>query len=285
MNISVNHLSFRYSRKRPLVLEDFSVSLEAGSIYGLLGPNGAGKSTLLYLIAGFLTPSSGDVSYCNVNTRLRLPSVVADIFLVPEEVDLPGVGLEEYIKLQASFYPHFSPDTLSRCLEAFGISVPGKLNSLSMGQKKKVFLSFALACHTPVLLLDEPTNGLDIPGKAAFRSLVASEMTDDRTIIISTHQVRDLDRLLDRVLIMDNRQLILNSSVFNIQRKIRFAPNIYPCPADALYAIPSPGGFDAMYLNTADSLEEETEVNLELLFDFALRDRRHLSEIFSGNND
>lgn len=277
MILSINHVNFSYGRKRPPVLTDFTMDLEQGGIYGLLGPNGAGKSTLLYLIAGLLTPGSGQVSFDGFDTRRRLPHVLADIFLVPEEVTLPRMNLEKFISLNAPFYPNFNRDTLDRCLDRFGISEPQRIDSLSMGQKKKLFLSFALACRTRVLLLDEPTNGLDIPGKASFRSLVAEEITDERIIIISTHQVRDLDKLLDKVIIMDAHRLILNQGIANVQAHLRFAEGIYPCPENALHAIPTPGGFDAMFLNEEGV---DTEVNLELLFDFALHKRDLLSEIF-----
>ena len=85
-----------------------------------------------------------------------------------------------------------------------------------MGQKKKVFMSFALATGTRFLLMDEPTNGLDIPSKSQFRKVIANNMTEDRTLIISTHQVHDVESLLDHIIIMNQSQLLLDASISNI---------------------------------------------------------------------
>lgn len=281
MNLQITDISFRYGRRRPPVLRDFSLDISLGGVYGLLGPNGAGKSTLLYLIAGALTPENGAISYDSVSTRRRLPQTLSNIFLVPEEVALPAMSLDKFVALNAPFYPDFDRDLLHHALDVFGIKDIERIDSLSMGQKKKVFLSFAFACRTLVLLLDEPTNGLDIPGKAAFRSLVAEVMTDDRIFIISTHQVRDLDRILDHVLIMDAQSLKFSRSIPEIQDHITFLSGVRVVPPGALAAIPTVGGFDAM---VASEGEGDTEVNLELLFDAVLKNSDAVNILFNHNS-
>lgn len=279
MNLRLNQLSFRYSRRKPMVLDGISMDFSEGGICGLLGPNGAGKSTLLYLIAGVLKPTSGTVSFNGVRTCLRHPDVLAQIYLVPEEPMLPKMSLSEFISLNAPFYPEFSIDIMKEALKEFDMFEPDRLDSLSMGQKKKIVLSFALACRTPVLLMDEPTNGLDIPGKASFRRLIARHASDDRLFLISTHQVRDLDQLLDRIMIMDTHRFILNESVAHLQQKLSFGRNLRQVPQDALYALPSLGGFDVVTPNTDDV---ETDVNLEILFETALKKSRDLDNILKG---
>lgn len=276
--LKVNNLTFSYSRRKPPVIDRFNLELEPGGIYGLLGLNGTGKSTLLYLICGLLTPKSGEVTYKGVNTRLRRTSTLNDIFIVPEEFTLPPISLADYVKCNSGFYPKFSQEDLERHLAKFDMPSDINLGALSMGQKKKAFMCFALACNTSLLLMDEPTNGLDIPGKNSFRSFVASVADDDRTIVISTHQVRDIDTILDHIIIMDKRGTLLNESVAEINRRLLFTTTDNPAVAqEALYAIPSLGGYSVVLPNRGT---DETDINLETLFELALHRPESLSEIF-----
>lgn len=268
MKLQIENLSFRYTRRRPEVLQDVNLTFDTGGVVGLLGPNGAGKSTLLYLIAGALTPSKGSVIYDGIRTRLRRPNVLSSIYLVAEEAGLPRMSLDEYVSLYSRFYPEFDRSIMEMSLKEFDMFEPRRLDSLSMGQKKKILLSFAFACNTPIVLLDEPTNGLDIPGKAAFRRLVARLATDDRLFLISTHQVRDLDTILDRVLIMNERRFLLNETIASLQENFRFISGASEAPADAIYALPSLSGVDYMAANEDAS---DTDVNLELLFEATLK--------------
>ena len=262
--IEVNNISFKYAGQKGLVFDDFSLTLEQNNIYGLLGKNGTGKSTLLYLISGLLRPKKGSVAFDGVETRLRRPESLSEIFIVPEEFDLPSMSLEQYVKINEPFYPRFSREVLVNCLKDFELTADLKLSALSMGQKKKVFMSFALAANTRLLLMDEPTNGLDIPSKSQFRKVVAQYMTEDRTLIISTHQVHDVESLLDHILILTPQKLLLDAPVAEITEKYVFE---YRTPAemdDVLYAEPSLQGNAVIAPRKADSAE--TQINLELLF-------------------
>lgn len=264
--IAIENLTFSYRRKGNPVFSDLSLRIVEGGIYGLIGKNGTGKSTLLYLIAGLLTPKKGKILYNDVNTRMRLPDTLADIFIVPEEFNLPAMPLKSFIDSNAPFYPKFSRDDLVRNLSTFGMDIDAHLGALSMGQKKKIFMSFALACNTSLLLMDEPTNGLDIPSKANFRQFIAQSMNEHRTIIISTHQVRDIDRLLDHVIITENGKILLNESVADILSKLNFFTTSDPEIIDsALYSRPCLQGFEVV---TTGSDEIETELNLETLFEY-----------------
>lgn len=282
--LNIQNLSFRYPRRSQAVLDDFSLKIDNGGIYGLLGPNGAGKSTLLYLISGLLTPKTGEVKFSGVNTRLRLPETLNDIFIVPEELTLPAVKLDSYVKMNAPFYPRFSYEDLQRHLATFEVGdiARYKLSSLSMGQKKKIFMSFALACNTSLLLMDEPTNGLDIPGKAAFRRFIASSASDDKIIVISTHQVRDIDRILDHVIIMDEHRLLLNESINAITDRLAFlATADKDLIARALVAQPGIGGAQIVIENDGSL---DTEVNLESLFELATTRRDIINALFNRQN-
>lgn len=231
-------------------------------------------------MAGLLTPDSGSVLFDGVNTRSRLPQTMASIFIVPEELTLPELPLRDFVAINAPFYPKFSYDDLRSHLATFEIDadMPYKLTSLSMGQRKKVFMSFALACNTPLVLMDEPTNGLDIPGKMAFRRFIAANAGEDRTIIISTHQVRDIDTLLDHVLIIDSERVLLDASTAEIGRNLAFVHTADPAViARALYSQPSVGGVSAVLSNDGSY---DTEINLECLFELASTRPDELAAIF-----
>lgn len=265
--IEINHLTYKYQGSKHLVFDDFNLSLEGNKICGLLGKNGTGKSTLLYLISGLLRPTKGTVMLNGRRSFDRSPEMLEDLFLVPEEYDLPAMNLREYVKVNSVFYPRFSKEILYNSLRDFEIAPDVDLKALSMGQKKKVFMSFALATGTRLILMDEPTNGLDIPSKSLFRKVVAKYMTDDRMMIISTHQVHDIESLLDHIIIIDQSEVLLNSSVSDITARYCFRaiseqdaqkPNV-------VYTEPSLMGLAAILRRQPD--EEETQLNLELLFD------------------
>lgn len=276
--LQVENISFSYRRGKKEILHDFSLSLEKGRAYGLLGKNGAGKSTLLYLMSGLLTPKKGKVMYHHTDVRHRLPITLQDMFLVPEEFELPPISLVSYVELNSPFYPRFSKEDMVKYLHYFEMEINQDLGALSMGQKKKVFMSFALATNTSLLIMDEPTNGLDIPGKSQFRKFIASGMSDDRTIIISTHQVRDIDKILDHVVIMDNSRVLLDESTAAICNKLLFLESDNrELAKEALYTIPSVQGNLLMLPNTES---EETEINLELLFGATLAAPQKMAEMF-----
>lgn len=281
--IKVENLSFTYPKSKHMVLHDFSFSLEAGRGYGLLGRNGAGKSTLLYLMTGLLTPKKGKIMYHDINVRSRLPMTLQDMFLVPEEFELPSISLKKYIDLNAPFYPNFSKEDMYKYLHCFEMDMDVNLGALSMGQKKKVFMSFALATNTSLLLMDEPTNGLDIPGKSQFRKFMASGMTDNKTIVISTHQIRDIDKMLDSVMIMDESRVLLNESTVHICEKLCFKESDDRSLIDkALFAVPSLHGNSLLLLNEHN---EDSDINIELLFNAILAQPQKIANLFHAQEE
>ena len=265
MTIDIQNLGFRYPGMKSPVFSDFSMQLTANNIYGLLGKNGTGKSTLLYIISGLLHPQGGTVTIDGVAPGRRLPSTLEEIFIVPEEYELPSMTLDEYVRINEPFYPRFSREVLRKCLEDFELTTDLHLNALSMGQKKKVYMSFALAAGTRLLLMDEPTNGLDIPAKAQFRRVEANYMSDDRMLLISTHQVHDVETLLDHILILSQSQLLLDTPVSDICQRYCFA---HRSPGEdisgVLYSEPTIQGNAVVTLRSDDMVE--TPLDLELLF-------------------
>lgn len=263
--IQVNNLSFHYQGVKRNVFSDFNMTLKENNIYGLLGKNGTGKSTLLYLISGLLRQQQGTILIDGISSCERRPDVLRDIFIVTEEFFLPNVSLDVYVKMNRPFYPNFSQEVLDRCLQDFELPLSLNLNELSMGQKKKAYMSFALATGTKYLFMDEPTNGLDIPSKSQFRKVIANNMTDERMLIISTHQVHDIESLLDHIVILNQNNLLLDASVADICEDYSFE---YRTPAEmddtVLYAEPTLQGNAVIAKRKAGS--RETQMNLELLF-------------------
>lgn len=277
--IEIKNLTFSYSRKSAPVLYDFSIGINRGKVTGLLGRNGAGKSTLLYLIAGLLTPEEGEVLFNGINTRDRNPETLQDIFIVPEEFDLPSIPLMEYVKYNAPLYPRFSYDDLTKYLEMFDMDSSLNLGALSMGQKKKVYMAFALATNTSLLLMDEPTNGLDIPSKSQFRKFIASGMNDDRNIIISTHQVRDIDQLLDHIILINDNEILLNHDTNEITDKFIFKTTDNPqVISTALFSQFSMQGSSVILANNDGT---DSELNLETLFNLSIENPQIIKDYFN----
>ena len=274
--ITLKELSFSYSRKKE-VLDRINLEVGSGHICGLLGKNGEGKTTLLNLLSGQIFPDQGSCLVLEEIPSERNARFLQQIFLLPEEISMPEVTAIEYIKMYAAFYPTFRDDICKACVESFEINLSDRLSKMSQGQRKKVAITLALAAHTPLLLMDEPTNGLDIPSKATFRRLVASLIDDNQTVIISTHQVRDLESLIDTVLILDQRQILLNKTLNEIGEKLYFGPLL---PEEkALYSEPTPQGTIGV---TAREDKEETPVSLELLFNAAITYPKEIQRIMNS---
>ena len=274
--ITLKELSFSYSRKKE-VLDRINLEVGSGHICGLLGKNGEGKTTLLNLLSGQIFPDQGSCLALEEIPSERNARFLQQIFLLPEEISMPEVTAIEYIKMYAAFYPTFRDDICKACVESFEINLSDRLSKMSQGQRKKVAITLALAAHTPLLLMDEPTNGLDIPSKATFRRLVASLIDDNQTVIISTHQVRDLESLIDTVLILDQRQILLNKTLNEIGEKLYFGPLL---PEEkALYSEPTPQGTIGV---TARDGKEETAVSLELLFNAAITYPKEIQRIMKS---
>ena len=277
--MEIKNVSFGYNRKQT-VFDDFSLTLGEGSVYGLLGRNGTGKSTLLYLMTGLLRPRQGEVLYQGVNVFLRRPETLSQMFIVPEEFNLPKVSLKQFVSLNRPFYPRFSDELLSSCLRDFDMNEDIHLGELSMGQKKKAYMCFALATNTQLLVMDEPSNGLDIPSKSQFRRVVASGMAEDKAVIISTHQVRDIDSLLDHVVIIDGSRTLLNQSVSDICSHLCFTElSSGELTGDELFTQPSVHGQSVILPNRLG--EEESTLNLELLFNATLAHPEKIAQVFA----
>lgn len=261
--LTLQNVSFSYKKGRP-VIKNFSMNFEQGTVCGLLGKNGSGKSTLLYLICGLLKPDSGNITFKGMTPLRRDVAFLNDVFIVPEEFEIPNLPMSEFVKVNAPLYPNFNQQQMEEYMKTFEIDPSIHLKQCSMGQKKKAFISFALACNTSLLILDEPTNGLDISSKRAFRKAIAMSMRDDRSVIISTHHVYDVEKIIDRVMIVDPSGVLLDKSMYEIMNELSFSfTTDRERAVKALISLDAPGGWNIVEPFNG----EETEVNLESLFE------------------
>lgn len=275
--IQINQMFFEYSKGQHL-FEKLSLELAPGNVYGLLGKNGAGKTTLLKLIAGLLFPISGECKVLGFKPGERSPLLLRELFFIPEEFYVPPVKIEEYIKLYAPFYPRFDNDRFNAYRDDFILATAASLSNLSYGQKKKFLLAFGLATGCKLLILDEPTNGLDIPTKSQFRKILAGSMNDERTFIISTHQVRDMENLIDPIIILDEGEIIFNAGLAEVtdHLSVTLQPD-EPKPDTVLYYEKVLGGYAVMSQNT-DGID--TKIDLEILFNAVINKRAEINTLF-----
>ena len=276
--IQVQNLHFGYRRKK--IFTGLNLKLEAGHIYGLLGKNGTGKSTLLKNMAGLLFPQEGTINVLGFTPGNRQPAFLQDIFMVPEEFHLPDMPIGHLIKYYAPFYPKFNEDHFNRFVTEFDIPRSNTMQQMSYGQKKKVLISFGLACNTSVLLMDEPTNGLDIMSKSQFRKVIAGCLDENKCIVISTHQVKDLESLIDRVTIIDEGRILFDQTVDNITRKLSFHI-AYDSEEikQALFREPSLRGSAVITRNTQG---DESKLDLELLYKAIVLNGNAIQSVFNA---
>ena len=273
--ITTKNLTFGYTMGHN-VLHDITLELGEGHIHGLLGCNGIGKTTLLKIVCGIMRPRTGSVAVDGVDPHKRLPATFEELMIIPEEFDLPNVSLEKFAKITSPFYPRFDMGQMRSYCEEFHVNPNEKLHSMSMGQRKKAYISFALACNVQTLLLDEPTNGLDIPSKSVFRRLLAGYVDDNRMVIISTHQVADVEQLLDSIVVLDEQGVALNATTTEICRRLKFGKA--EDEDKVIYSERTLQGDMAVMLNEHD---EDSVLSIELLFNATTAKRNAIAAIFN----
>lgn len=277
--IHINDLSFGYSAKH-CVLNQLQLSLTPGHIYGLLGKNGAGKSTLMKIMAGVLPSKQGEIKVLGFSPQDRDPDFLREIYLITEEQDLPALSVELYVRLYSPFYPRFNHAVMDTYLLDFQITKTQKLSALSHGQKKKFLLCFGLATDCKLLIMDEPTNGLDIPSKSQFRKMLANNIHEERTFIISTHQIRDLENLIDPIIMMDEGKVVFFQDGEQIAQKLAFMKQSERIDvSQVVYSEASTVGYAVVKRSKG---MEESKPNLELLFHAVMHDKEKIQEVFNG---
>lgn len=272
--IEIDNLSFGYTKKK-LLFKNLNLQLKAGHIYGLLGKNGAGKSTLLKNIVGLAFPLAGSCKVNGYQAAKRLPFFLQELFFIPEEMHMPPLTVKKFVDVTAGFYPLFDEGQFYKVLEEFEVPTNSVLNSLSFGQQKKTMIAFGLATNTKLLIMDEPTNGLDIPSKVQFRKIISAALTEERCMIISTHQVRDLDSLIDTLLVLHQQEIILNRQLEDIASRLYFSAASRAPQDKILYQEEKTMGVNTISLNTE---ELDSKVDMEILFNALTHDHSSLCE-------
>ncbi len=258
--IEVQNLGFSYGSNA--VLKNITMKVSEGNIYGLLGENGVGKTTLLTLLCGLKKPQMGSILVDGRKPFDRQPSLLADQFYLPDEVSPVNARAIDFARENGVFWPLFDLAKFEAILKEFEVEPTQRMDAMSAGQLKKTWISFALACNAKYYYLDEPTNGLDIPSKAQFRKAVTKYTSEESAIVISTHQVRDLENIIDPIIILDNQAVLVNATMEEICSKLYFdyGTELHP---GALYLEQTPGGCIQVYHNTTG---EESKVNVEAFF-------------------
>ncbi|MTI30535.1 ATP-binding cassette domain-containing protein [Xanthovirga aplysinae] len=276
--IQLDELTFHYKKKKPL-FDAINLKLEIGKVYGLLGKNGAGKTTLLKNMVGLLFPQGGACLIDGKPIKERTPEVLQEIFIIPEQFSFPSLKIKKYVQLNAPFYPKFDWEAFMGYLREFELDADQKLNALSHGQQKKVILAFGLATNTNWLIMDEPSNGLDISSKSQFRKIIASALTEERGFIISTHQVKDIENLIDNIVVLENGKIIFNRTMQEISSSLSFSRlrKQEALELALLYKEENLGGVEAIHRN---ELGEDSRIDLELLFKGIIEETEKINQAF-----
>lgn len=260
--IHIQDLCFTYQKQNKL-FDHLSLKLMPGSITGLLGGNGAGKTTLLKLLAGLLSESKGTIRVNNLDPFARKVQLLREIYFLPEEYFLPSVKISSYVKGNHGFYPLFSMEKFQSVLGHFELSESAYLHRLSNGQKKKFLVSFALATNCSLLILDEPTNGLDIPSKSLFRKVLAGSIGENQLVIISTHQVKDVENLIDNIVILKDGRVAFHENTGDISEQFVFGSMRSVDESNVLYSEAVPGGYKSISRQTNG---HASDIDIEILF-------------------
>ena len=214
-------------------LDDLSMHVPAGTVYGLVGPNGAGKSTAIRLLTGVYRPDSGEITmegmqiFENTALKKRIGYIPDDIFY------FPSATLEDMRKFYRGIYPDFDDALFERLYEVFQLPRKGQIRRFSKGMQKQAAFHLAICTHPDVLILDEPVDGLDPVMRRQVWSLILSDVAQRQTtVLISSHNLRELEDICDHVGIMDHGRMLLERSLADMQGSTVKLQIVGEVPAD-----------------------------------------------------
>ena len=199
-------------------LDNLSLTVPKGAVYGLVGPNGAGKSTAIRLLTGVYRPDKGELTldggpiYENPDAKVRIGYIPDDIFY------FPSASLEDMRKYYKGMYPDFDDALFERLYEVFNLPKKSPIRRFSKGMQKQAAFHLAICCRPDVLILDEPVDGLDPVMRRQVWSLILSDVAQhETTVLISSHNLRELEDICDHVGIMDHGKMLLERSLADMQ--------------------------------------------------------------------
>ena len=199
-------------------LEDLTLTVPKGAVYGLVGPNGAGKSTAIRHLTGVYRPDTGTVS-CGGQAIYENPTVKNTIGCIPDDIFYyPAATLEDMRRFYRGIYPNFDEALFERLREVFALPAKTPIRRYSKGMQKQAAFHLALCTHPQVLILDEPVDGLDPVMRRQVMSLILSDVAEhETTVLISSHNLRELEDVCDHVGIMDHGKMLLEKSLADMQ--------------------------------------------------------------------
>ena len=199
-------------------LDDLTLTVPQGAVYGLVGPNGAGKSTAIRHITGIYRPDSGSITVEGLPVYEN-PQIKQTIGYIPDDVFFfPAATMEEMRKFYKGMYPKFDDALFERLYDAFDLPRKGQIRRFSKGMQKQAAFHLTLACRPDILILDEPVDGLDPVMRRQVMSLILSDVAEHgTTVLISSHNLRELEDVCDHVGIMDHGRMLLERSLADMQ--------------------------------------------------------------------
>ena len=220
MSITIEKVNKFYGKQQALA--DVSFSLKKGEVVGFLGPNGAGKSTLMKIICCYLQQDSGKVQVCDLDTQEQDLLVKAKIGYLPEHNPLyPNMFVKEYLSFVGGIYKIDNlKNRITEIIEQTGLSTEQskKIGELSKGFKQRVGLAAALIHNPKILILDEPTTGLDPNQLVEIRNLI-KEVGRDKTVLLSTHIMQEVDKMCNRVIIINRGKIVDDKQIADLQKE------------------------------------------------------------------
>lgn len=278
--IEIKDLTFSYSSKNPL-FDSSNFIIPIGKVLGLLGKNGAGKSSLINLMTGVYLPQKGDCLVLGENTKNRKPSLLKEMMVIPETFQMPSVSIEQFLKMNALFYPSLDKELFFQCLKEIDLKIDNpkqKMNNFSYGQSKKLMICFAIATNCKIIIMDEPTNGLDIPSKKNFREIIFNHIRKKkRTLIISTHLIKDVEEILDSVFFLENGSQIFQADLKEINQKLTVSESKKESKT-ALYVETKKDSF--VSLNKKSKTTKKSNMDLEFLFNAVLEKSDEINKLW-----
>jgi len=219
--LQTKNLYKSFGRKQ--VLNDFSMILEEGKVYGLLGKNGEGKTTLIRMIMGIIPSDKGKILYKGKEITFNQPSYKKEVGYIPEESIFFGwMTIKELMAFNSSFYPKWNAQKARDLLNRFELDEKFRIKNLSRGMKLKLGLIVALAAEPELLILDDPTSGMDVPTRHDFLKGIIREILDEgTTILFSSHLVHELEGIIDHLGILHHGQLILEENFEQVKNNAK----------------------------------------------------------------
>ncbi|HEY1428632.1 MAG TPA: ABC transporter ATP-binding protein [Candidatus Tumulicola sp.] len=223
-SIEISHLSKRYGAYS--AVDDLSLQIPSGTVFGLLGPNGAGKTTTFKCMLGLMRANSGSVAY---DGHPLTPATFEGLAYVPERSVLyDWMTVAQHVEMNRRAFERFDPAVSTQLLARFGVDARKRVRTLSKGMRTATMVSLAFARNAGVLILDEPTSGLDPVNQRHVLGLIVNEAARGNTVLFSSHQIGQVERAADRIAVLDRGKLILTGQVDDLKADRKIVEGVYP---------------------------------------------------------